>query len=74
MAYKLGAALVCLWTRFQEAMKDDQGMATIEIVLVISILIALALMFKDVIVDFVDGILDSIAGQGSVFDPASIAP
>ena len=42
--------------------------------LVISILIALALMFKDVIVDFVDGILDSIAGQGSVFDPASIAP
>jgi len=74
MGYYLAAAAVCLWTRLQEALKDDTGMATIETILLITILIALALMFKNVIVDFVDGILDNITSQGSIFDPASIIP
>lgn len=74
MGYYLAAAATCLWGRLHEALKDEQGLATIETILIISILIALALMFKNVIVDFVDGILNSITSQGSVFDPSSIVP
>lgn len=57
----------------KQIMSSKSGFGTIELVLLICVLIALALMFKDTIVDFVAGILDNISGQGSVFNPGSIA-
>ena len=50
-----------------------RAMGTIEVTLIIIILIALVLMFKGIIVDFVAGILDGIELQGEDFDPAQIA-
>lgn len=58
----------------REKFSQEDGMATLETVLIITVLIALALMFKDTIVDFVDGVLQSISGQGAAFDPSAIAP
>lgn len=53
-------------------LKNEDGMGTIEIVLIIIILIALVLMFKNTVVDFVAGILGKISSQGSVFDPGAL--
>jgi Flp pilus assembly protein TadG len=61
-----------LWACRQK-MADDSGMSTIEIVLIIVILIALVLMFKNTIVEFVSNVLSKIASQGSIFDPSSVA-
>lgn len=55
-------------------LKNDQtGMGTIEVILIIIILIALVLMFKDTVVDFVAGILGGIESQSGTFDPTVIA-
>ncbi len=60
------------WQRCKAILQGDEGMGTIEIVLIIVILIALVLMFKNTIVSFVSGILSKISSQGSVFDPSSL--
>lgn len=54
--------------------KEAEGMATIEILLIIAVLIALVLLFKDVIIGFVADLLGNISSQGSSFDPASMVP
>lgn len=55
-------------------LKNDQsGMGTIEVIMIIIILIALVLMFKDTVVDFVAGILGGIESQSGTFDPTIIA-
>lgn len=62
-----------LWIRMKNAIANEDGMGTIELVLLICVLIALALMFKDTIVDFVSDILGNISSQETVFDPGTIA-
>ena len=54
--------------------KEADAMATIEILLIIAVLIALVLLFKDVIIGFVADLLGNISSQGSSFDPASMVP
>ena len=58
-----------LWIRMKNAIANEDGMGTIELVLLICVLIALALMFKDTIVDFVSDIWGNISSQETVFDP-----
>lgn len=70
----VAAAVTAFSSRIRQVFRDESGMATLETVLLIAILVALALMFKDTIVGFVEGILDSISSQSGAFDPASIAP
>ncbi len=82
LANRMGAILVCFSMQVKNAIhgalssawENEDAMATLETVLLIAVLVALALMFKDTIVEFVEGVLDSISSQGGVFDPASIAP
>ena len=62
-----------LWQRLKALLENEEGMGTIELVLLICVLIALALMFNGTIVDFVSGILSNISTQGTVFNPGSIA-
>ncbi len=62
-----------IWLRMKNAVVNEDGMGTIELVLLICVLIALALMFKDTIVDFVSDILGNISSQETVFDPGTIA-
>ena len=56
-----------------DAVQDQDGFGTLELVLLVCVLIALALLFKNTIIDFVSNLLKSIASQGSTFDPASLA-
>ena len=49
------------------------GFGTLELVLLICVLIALALMFKETVVTFVSDILSNISTQGTAFDPSSLA-
>ena len=62
-----------IWVNLQEFWNREEGMGTIEIVLIIVILIALVLMFKSTVVEFVSGILEKISSQGAAFDPGAIA-
>lgn len=64
--------MIQIWLRLKEIARNSDGFGTLELVLLICVLIALALMFKDTIVDFVSGILDNISTQGTVFDPGAI--
>ena len=58
---------------FTNLMLDEDGFGTLELVLLICVLIALALLFKNTIVNFVSGVLDTISNQGGAFNPASMA-
>ena len=62
-----------IWVKLQEFWNREEGMGTIEIVLIIVMLIALVLMFKSTVVEFVSGILEKISSQGAAFDPGAIA-
>lgn len=42
--------------------KEEEGMGTVEIVLIIAVLVAIALLFKDKITEFVNSALDNIFG------------
>lgn len=52
-----------LWLKEKavEALKDESGMGTIEIAIIIIVLIALALIFKTRITDFMNGIFDKMS-------------
>ena len=65
--------MIQLWLRIKNVLENEEGLGTIELVLLICVLIALALMFKDTIVEFVSDILGNISSQETVFDPSSIA-
>ena len=52
-----------IWVKLQEFWNREEGMGTIEIVLIIVILIALVLMFRNTVVDFVSDILEKISSQ-----------
>ena len=53
-------------------MKDERGFGTLELVLLVCVLIGLALLFKDTVVDFVTDLLSKISSQGAAFDPGTI--
>lgn len=51
----------------------EQAVNTIEIVLILVVLIALVIIFKDVIIGFVQNILQGIQSQSGNFNPATLA-
>ena len=53
--------------------QDLEGFGTLEVVLILVVLIALVIMFKDTVVDFVAGVLQSIESQSGNCDPTQIA-
>ena len=63
----------CLRDKIRDLFSDQDGFGTLELVLLVCVLIALALLFKNTIVQFVSDILKTISSQGSSFDPASLA-
>lgn len=65
--------MIRIWCRLRSLLKNEEGFGTIELVLLICVLIALALMFKDTIVEFVENLLSNISNQGTSFDPGVIA-
>ncbi len=53
----------------KDFMLEEEGLGTVEIVLLIAVLVGLALIFKDSIIGFVKRILAQITGQEGSFDP-----
>jgi Flp pilus assembly pilin Flp len=45
--------------------KEEDGLGTVEIVIIIAVLVGIALIFKSVIVNFVTTILKNIFGQAN---------
>ncbi len=56
----------------KDFMLEEDGLGTVEIVLLIAVLVGLALIFKDSIIGFVKRILAQITGQENAFDPDSM--
>ena len=52
---------------FKDFLKEEDGLGTVEIVLLIAILVGLALAFKESIAGFVNEILEKIEGKQGEF-------
>ena len=52
-----------MWNRFKQLMWDEQGITTVEIILILVVLIALVLIFKEEMTDIVNNIFKTITSQ-----------
>ena len=52
-----------MWTKLKELMKDEQGITTVEIILILVVLIALVLIFKEQMTNIVNNIFKTITSQ-----------
>ena len=52
-----------MWSKLKSFMKDEQGVTTVEIILVLVVLIALVLIFKEQMTDIVNNIFKTITSQ-----------
>ncbi|MFA1819791.1 Flp1 family type IVb pilin [Virgibacillus oceani] len=52
-----------LSTFFKNFWDDEEGIETIEILLILSVLIVIALMFRDRIMDWIDSLFDTIEDE-----------
>lgn len=52
-----------MWNRFKQLIKDEQGITTVEIILILVVLIALVLIFKEQMTDIVNNIFKTITDQ-----------
>lgn len=63
------SSILRLWrticTEWRSFRKDDSGMGTIEVVIIIAILVALALIFRNFIVDLAKSIFEKIESNAS---------
>ena len=52
-----------MWSKLKSFMKDEQGVTTVEIILVLVVLIALVLIFKEQMTEIVNNIFKTITSQ-----------
>ena len=52
-----------MWDKLKNFMKDEQGITTVEIILILVVLIALVLIFKEQMTDIVNNIFKTITTQ-----------
>ena len=52
--------MTALWKKAKEKLTDDQGIGTVEIILILVVLIALVLIFKDQILGLAQSIFKQI--------------
>ena len=45
--------------------KEEEGMGTVEIVIILAVLVSIALIFRNTIMDFVTNAIESIFGDGA---------
>ena len=50
-----------MWNKLKQLMKDEQGITTVEIILILVVLIALVLIFKEQMTNIVNNIFKTIA-------------
>jgi hypothetical protein len=49
-------------------LKDKRGLGTVEIVIIIAVLVGIALIFRDAIINFAVDIMRSVFGDSSIID------
>ena len=49
-----------MWNKLKQLMKDEQGITTVEIILILVVLIALVLIFKEQMTNIVNNIFKTI--------------
>ena len=54
-----------MWSKLKSFMKDEQGVTTVEIILVLVVLIALVLIFKEQMTEIVNNIFKTIKSQSN---------
>lgn len=54
-----------MWNKFKQLIKDEQGITTVEIILILVVLIALVLIFKEQMTNIVNNIFKTITSQSS---------
>ena len=54
-----------MWKRWKEFMRDEQGITTVEIILILVVLIALVLIFKEQMTEIVNNIFKTITSQSN---------
>ncbi|NJD04574.1 MAG: hypothetical protein FIA99_18710 [Ruminiclostridium sp.] len=47
-------------------LKEEDGLGTVEIVVIIAVLVGIALIFRDAIINFVTGIMESVFADDSI--------
>lgn len=53
-------------------LKNESGMGTVEIVIIIAVLVVVALVFKDGITNFVTQIIDNVFNDQAIIDQIKI--
>lgn len=56
----------------KEFLREEDGLGTVEIVLLIAVLVGLALLFRRQVVKFVSGILEKTLSNGDEFNSDAI--
>ncbi len=54
--------------RFKNLIKSKKGLGTVEIVIIIAVLVGIALIFRDAIIDFVVDIMSDVFGSKTIID------
>ena len=54
-----------MWNRWKRFMQDEQGITTVEIILILVVLIALVLIFKEQMTEIVNNIFKTITSQSN---------
>lgn len=57
---------------FKGFLKDEEGMGTVEIVIIIAVLVTIAIIFRKAIVDWVTSTVESIFSSADA--PATVGP
>lgn len=51
--------------------REEDGLGTVEIVVIIAVLVGIALIFRDAIIKFVTGVMSRVFGDESIIDEVS---
>lgn len=54
-----------MWNKLKQLIKDEQGITTVEIILILVVLIALVLIFKEQMTNIVNNIFKTITSQSN---------
>lgn len=52
-----------MWNKFKQLMRDESGITSVEIILILVVLIALVLIFKEQMTEIVNNIFKTITSQ-----------
>jgi Flp pilus assembly pilin Flp len=54
-----------MWNKLKQLIQDEQGITTVEIILILVVLIALVLIFKEQMTNIVNNIFKTITSQSN---------